>query len=60
MKPQQPPTREMVLIPAGCVHRDTSLKDEDDDYANLVSDTPLLNLWKRRFFCLFTGKVISY
>lgn len=50
MKPQQPPTREMVLIPAGCVHRDTSLKDEDDDYANLVSDTPLLNLWKRRFF----------
>ena len=50
MKPQQPPAREMVLIPAGCVHRDTSLKDEDDDYANLVSDTPLLNLWKRRFF----------
>jgi hypothetical protein len=50
MKPQQPPTGEMVLIPAGCAHRDTSLKDEDDDYAIFVSDAPLLNFWKGRFF----------
>lgn len=35
MKPQQPPTREMVLIPAGDIRKSMSLKDEEDEHACL-------------------------
>ena len=35
MKPQQPPAREMVLIPAGDIHKGMSLKDEEDEHAYL-------------------------